>query len=75
MAIPHLLKLRSLPNNLPIEGAVRIELEEGIPIFTASSIVLDRIDRLQAKQQDVALSPEEEQELDSYEDMTIISVL
>jgi hypothetical protein len=32
MTILSLPKLHSLPNSLPIEGAVRIELEEGIPI-------------------------------------------
>jgi hypothetical protein len=69
MPIPSLPKLSSLPNNLPIEGAVRIELEEGIPLFTASSFVLARIEQLLAKQQDFVLSPEEEQELDSYEEI------
>ena len=69
MKIPSLPKLRSLPVNLPLEGAVRIELEEGIPIFRASSAVLARIDRLLTKQQDVVLTPEEEQELDSYEEI------
>jgi hypothetical protein len=69
MPIPSLLKLSSLTNNLPIEGAVRIELAEGIPLFTASSFVLARIEQLLAKQQDFALSTEEEQELDSYEEI------
>ena len=69
MPIPSLPKLSSLPNNLPIEGAVRIELVEGMPLFTASSFVLTRIEQLLAKQQDFALSPEEEQELDSYEEI------
>jgi hypothetical protein len=69
MPIPSLPKLDSLPNNLPIEGAIRIELEEDIPILRASSIVLHRIEQLLAKQQDIALSPEEEQELDSYEEI------
>jgi hypothetical protein len=69
MTISSLLKLHSLPSNLPIEGAVRIELEEGIPILRASSLVLARIEQLIAKQQDFALSPEEEQELDSYEEI------
>ena len=68
MTIPSLLKLGSLPSNL-IEGAVRIEIEEGIPLFTASSLVLARIEQLLAKQQDAPLSPEEEQELDSYEEI------
>ena len=39
MSIPLLPKLKSLPLSLPIEGAVRIELEEGIPVFRASSTV------------------------------------
>jgi hypothetical protein len=69
MTIPFLLKLHSLPNNLPLEGAVRIELEEGIPILRASDFVLARIEQLLAKQQNIALSPEEEQELDSYEEI------
>jgi hypothetical protein len=69
MTIPSLPKLHSLSSNLPIEGAVRIELEEGIPVLRASSIVLDRIEQLLAKQQDIALSGEEEQELDSYEEI------
>jgi hypothetical protein len=69
VSIPSLPKIHSLPNHLPIEGAVRIELEEGIPILRASSIVLDRIEQLLAKQQDIALSAEEEQELDSYEEI------
>ena len=69
MPIPSLPKLSSLPNNLPIEGAVRIELVEGMPLFTASSFVIARIEQLLAKQQDFALSPEEEQELDSYEEI------
>jgi uncharacterized protein YnzC (UPF0291/DUF896 family) len=69
MKIPSLQRLRSLPVNLPLEGAVRIELEEGIPIFKASSAVLARIDRLLTKQQDVVLTSEEEQELDSYEEI------
>jgi hypothetical protein len=69
MTIPSLPKLHSLPSNLPIEGAVKIELEEGIPILRASSLVLARIEQLLAKQQDFALSAEEEQELDSYEEI------
>jgi uncharacterized protein YnzC (UPF0291/DUF896 family) len=69
MKIPSLQRLRSLPVNLPLEGAVRIELEEGIPIFRASSAVLARIDRLLTKQQDAVLTSEEEQELDSYEEI------
>ncbi len=63
------IKLHSLPNSLPIEGAVRIELVEGVPILRASSTVQNRIETLLAKQKDSALTTEEEQELDNYEEL------
>ncbi|MBD1878746.1 hypothetical protein [Coleofasciculus sp. FACHB-T130] len=69
MTIPLPPQLRSLPNSLPVEGAVRIELEEGVPIFRASSFVQTRIEELLSKQQDSLLSTAEEQELDSYEEI------
>jgi hypothetical protein len=69
MTIPLLPKLQQLPINLPIEGAVRIELEEGIPIFRASSFVQGRIEALLSKQQDSSLDMEEERELDCYEEI------
>jgi hypothetical protein len=62
-------KLDSLPASLPIEGAVRIELEEGIPIFPTSNAVQERIETLLTKQQEIPLSQEEEQELDHYEEI------
>ncbi|WP_341525880.1 hypothetical protein WKK05_25355 [Nostoc sp. UHCC 0302] len=62
-------KLNSLPSTLPIEGAVRIDLEEGIPVFRASSSVQTRIEGLLTKQQNTPLSAEEEKELDCYEEI------
>lgn len=62
-------KLNSLPTTLPIEGAVRIDLEEGIPVFRASTTVQSRIEELLAKQQNTPLSAEEEKELDCYEEI------
>ena len=62
-------KLKSLPASLLTEGAVRIELSEGIPIFRAFSAVQNRIEELLEKQHDASLSAEEEQELDSYEEI------
>ncbi|GAP95405.1 hypothetical protein [Leptolyngbya sp. NIES-2104] len=59
--------LQNLPATFPIEGAVRIELTEGIPIFKASSSVQNRIETLLDKQQIENLTPEENQELDHYE--------
>ncbi|WP_442949376.1 hypothetical protein [Nostoc sp.] len=44
-------------------------MQEGIPIFRAFSSVQNRIEALLAKQQISSLNPEEEQELDSYEEI------
>jgi hypothetical protein len=62
-------KLENLRDILPIEGAVRIELVEGIPIFKASTAVKKRIQELLDKQQTLPLNPEEEQELNLYEEI------
>ncbi|MBW4439972.1 MAG: hypothetical protein KME10_01795 [Plectolyngbya sp. WJT66-NPBG17] len=59
--------LQNLPATFPLEGAVRIELAEGIPIFKASNSVQDRIETLIDKQQIESLTLEENQELDHYE--------
>ncbi|BAY47678.1 hypothetical protein SAMD00079811_52970 [Scytonema sp. HK-05] len=69
MTINFPLKLHHLPNSLPLEGAVRIELVEGVPIFHASTIVQERIETLINKQKDSALTFEEEKELSVYEEL------
>lgn len=63
------LKLSHLPNSLPLDGAVRIELVEGVMIFRASSLVKERIEALLTKQGESALTSEEEKELDEYEEL------
>ncbi len=62
-------KLSHLPNSLPLDGAVRIELMEGVPIFRASSLVQERIEALLTKQKESALTLEENKELDEYEEL------
>ena len=62
-------KLHSLPLTLPLEGAVRLELEEGVPVFRASDRVQTRLEALLEYQRARPLSPEEEQELDAYEEI------
>ena len=69
MTLPVLPKLQNLPSSLPIDGAVRIELEEGIPIFRVSSRIQSRIEELLFKQKETPLNQDEEQELDSYEEI------
>lgn len=62
-------QLRKLPALLPLEGAVRIELEEGVPVFRASAVIQDRIETLVMRQCSGELSQDEEEELDRYEEI------
>ena len=62
-------KLQSLPASLPLEKAVRIEIEEGLPVFKASHLIQVRIEKLLLKQSSSRLKVEEETELDRYEEM------
>ena len=62
-------KLHGLPVTLPRDGAVQLELEEGVLIFRVSNAVQDRIESLLHKQRDASLSPDETQELEQYEDI------
>lgn len=62
-------QLENLRDTLPLEGAVRIELVEGIPMFRASTTVKNRIEKLLDKQQNLPLNPDEEQELNLYEEI------
>jgi hypothetical protein len=62
-------RLRALPAMLPLEGAVRIELEEGVPVFRASNSIQARIEGLLLKEREVGLTIEEKGELDRYEEI------
>jgi len=62
-------QLENLRDTLPLERAVRIELVEGIPMFRASTTVKNRIEELLDKQQNLPLNPDEEQELNLYEEI------
>lgn len=62
-------KLHNLPNDLPIEGAIRLELVEGVIIFRASTQLQNRIETLLHQQKDSFLTAEEEKELDKYEEL------
>jgi len=63
------VSLNSLPQTLPRENAVKLELEQGVIIFRASSTVQVRIEELLEKEKTVSLSPEEIQELSAYEEI------
>ena len=63
------IKLEHLPSNLPLDGAVRIELVEGVPIFRASTTVIERIETLRSRCYESSLTKDEENELDGYEEL------
>ena len=60
--------LQALPSTLHLDGAIAIELQDGIPIFRASHATQQRIETLLEQQQTAGLG-EEELELDAYEEM------
>lgn len=61
--------LQSLPVSLPREGAIALELEQGVLIFRVTSSVQKRIESLLDKQREIALTADEEQELQQYEEV------
>ena len=61
--------LRHLPASLPLDGAVRLELQDGVPVLRASTAVQRRITTLLRKQKLGTLSPSKTAELDQYEDL------
>ena len=63
------LALNSLPQTLPRENAVRLELEQGVIIFRASSSVQHRVEELLEKEKTGHLSATEKKELDTFEEI------
>jgi uncharacterized protein YnzC (UPF0291/DUF896 family) len=61
-------KLDSLPDNLH-DGTITMRLEEGVPIFTASRVVRERIQELLDKEKSKLLTKRELEELNAYEDI------
>lgn len=60
-------RLARLPSSFPAENAVRVDLEEGVPVFRATASVQARIEELVDRQRDGTLTTNEAEELDSYE--------
>ncbi len=65
----YLPKLQKLPVSMPKDGAISITLEEGMPVFRASTAVQNRIHILLDKQQSGNLTKTEDDELDRYEEI------
>jgi hypothetical protein len=63
------IELKRLPKTLPTEGAVSIELAQGVLVFRASRFFMERIEILTAKKNVAELTSEELQELQDYEEL------
>ncbi len=61
-----MITLDELPATMPREGAVRIELVEGVPLFRASGEVQKRIEALLERSAQAVLTSGEAQELERY---------
>jgi hypothetical protein len=62
-----LLNLHRLPNSLPREGSIRIELVKGLLVFRISTKIQERIETLIAQKTESAVTSEEATELDQYQ--------
>jgi hypothetical protein len=61
--------LSGLPVSLPREGAIEIELEQGVLLFRVSSAVQEHIEILVEKERNSQLTPDEARELEQYEEI------
>jgi hypothetical protein len=61
--------LTSLPVSLPREGAIEIELEQGVLVFRVSSAVQEHIETLVEKERNSQLTSDETRELEQYEEI------
>jgi hypothetical protein len=69
VTIRPLPRLCVLPTTLPLKRAIRIKLEEGVPVFRASNSIQARIEELLLKQREAGLTVEDKEELDRYEEI------
>jgi len=64
--IQQIPKLENLPQTMPKENAVRLELEQGVIIFRASSEVQEQIEDLLEKNKTASLTATEAAELEAF---------
>lgn len=62
-------RLANLPPSVPSDSLINIELQEGVPVFRASSYVRKRIDLLLRKQRENDLTKAEIDEIERYEEI------
>lgn len=66
-AIQPILNLQQIPQRLPLETAIRIELQEGVPVMRATNKLQQRIEDLLHKQREFRLTNREQGEIERYE--------
>ncbi len=66
---PSVPKLLDLPASMPLDGAISVELADGVPIFRASQTVQQRVELLLEKQRAETLSDTEHREMSRYEEI------
>jgi hypothetical protein len=64
-----LLNLHPLPNSLPLDGSIGIELVKGLLVFRISTKIQERIETLIAQKTESALTSEEATELEQYQEL------
>jgi hypothetical protein len=64
-----LLTLHCLPNSLPSEGSIGIELVKGLLVFRISTKIQEPIETLIAQKTESALTSEEATELEQYQEL------
>jgi len=62
-------KLNNLSPALSLDGAITLEIQQGVPIFRASTSVQERIENLLDKQRESNLTTKESEELRQYEEI------
>jgi hypothetical protein len=61
-------KLEALPSSLQ-DGAITLRLDEGVPMFSASVIVVKRVNTLLEREREGQLNGSESEELTRYEEI------
>ena len=59
-------RLSDLPHSVPSDNLIKIDIQEGVPVFRASSYVQKRIDLLLNKQRQNNLTKDEIDEIERY---------
>ena len=64
-----LLNLHRLPNSLPSDGSIGIELVKGLLVFRISTKIQEPIETLIAQKTESAFTSEEATELEQYQEL------